>query len=234
MILMSKTREAVEKPYHNAMFSMAKNSPHAGFALDMGCGENPYIFHNQLNNYIGLDIDINTLKKVSRDLPDASLICASGIYAPFRHGTFDLIICTEVLEHLENPRKMINEISRVLTKGGTAVISIPSLSLLQTIILWIAHKVKKISEKPYQSPNHVREYARFKVTPHFERTSNLFKLFRQEGLEVRDIVTVQSLYTKPKIIYNIFLSKIERAFQKLFSKHLIGHYTIFKVKKKRF
>jgi len=233
VMLMAGVERAFEKPYYNATISMVKkNGSQAGFALDVGCGENPYFFHNRINNYIGIDIDINTLKQVSRDLPEASLIYGSGSYAPFKNGIFDVVICTEVLEHLKNPEKMISEISRVLTRGGTAVISIPSLSLPQTIILWIAYKIKKISEKPYQSSEHVREYARFKVTPHFEKTSNLFKLFRQKRLEIRDIVTVQSLYTSPKILYKIFLSKTEKLFEKIFSKHLFGHYTVFKAEKR--
>jgi len=124
--------ETSEKPYCNATLSMAKKSrSRDGFALDVGCGENPYFFHNLIDNYIGMDIDINTLRKVSRDLPDSSLMRASGCYAPFREGIFDLAICTEVLEHLGNPEKMVSEISRALTRGGAAVISIPSLSLPQ-------------------------------------------------------------------------------------------------------
>jgi len=226
--------KTVEKPYYSATLSMATNSPCGGFALDIGCGENPYTFHKYLNNYIGMDIDVNVLKKVYQDLSNASLICASGSRAPFMDESFDLIICTEVLEHLKNPGEMISEINRVLTGGGKAIISIPSRSLPQTIILWFAHKTKRISEKPYQSPDHVREYARFKVTPHFEETSNLFKLFRRRGLDILDVVTAQQLYTKPKMIYNIFLSKIEKAVEKFFSKHLMGHYTIFKVGKKQY
>jgi len=232
-MLMASVERIVKQPYYNATLSMAKkNGSCAGLALDIGCGKNPYFFRNHINNYIGIDIDINTLKKISRDLPDASLICASGSYTPFIGGIFDLVICTEVLEHLENPEKMISEISRVLTKGGKAVVSIPSLSLPQTILFWIGYKVKKISEKPYQSPDHVREYTRFKVTPHFEKTSDLFKLFRQKQLEIQDFATVQSLYTNPKTLYNVFLSRTERIFEKLLSKHLFGHHTIFEAEKK--
>jgi len=223
--------KTVKKPYYGATLYMAKNSLHEGFALDIGCGENPYVFHKNINNYIGMDIDSTILKKISSSLHQANLICASGFYAPFRDGIFDLIICTEVLEHLENPEKIISEIGRVLTKGGTAVISIPSLSLPQMIVLWIAHKTKNISERPYQSPDHVREYAKFKVTPHFEKTSNLFKLFKQQGLEVKDAVAVQSLYAKQNMIWNILLSKIEMYFEKILSKHLIGHYTIFRAER---
>ena len=233
VILMPNIGKTVEKPYYSATLSMAKNSPCGGYALDIGCGENPYTFQKYFSNYIGMDIDISVLKKVSQDLPNASLMCASGSRAPLRDEFFDLIICTEVLEHLESPEEMISEISRVLTIGGKAIISIPSLSLPQTIILWFAFKTKRISEKPYKSPDHVREYAKFQVTPHFEKTSNLFKLFRMHGLEILDVVTAQQLYTKPKILYNIFLSKIEKTFQNFFSKHLIGHYTIIRVEKKQ-
>ncbi len=233
VMLMPNVGKTVEKPYYSATLSMTKNSPCGGYALDIGCGENPYTFQKCFNNYIGMDIDINVLKKVSQDLPNASLIGASGSRAPFRDESFDLIICTEVLEHLRNPKEMVSEISRVLTRGGKAIISIPSLSLPQTIILWFAYKTKRISEKPYQSPDHVTEYAKFRVTPHFEETSNLFKLFRRHGLEILDVVTAQQLYTRPKIIYNVFLSKIEKAFEKFFSKQLMGHNTIFKVGKKQ-
>ncbi|MEM3641614.1 MAG: hypothetical protein QXH37_06820, partial [Candidatus Bathyarchaeia archaeon] len=88
------------------------------------------------------------------------------------------------------------------------------------------------SEKPYQSPDHKREYARFKVTPHFEETYTLFKLFRNYGMETVEIVTAQQLYTKPKMLYDALLSKIEKLFEKICSRLLLGHYTIFRVEKK--
>ena len=180
---MPNTEKPLEKRF-DATLSMVKDIPCKGFTLDIGCGENPYIFHEHLNNYIGMDIDISILKMVSQNLPNVSLICASGSHAPFKDHSFDLVICTEVLEHLKNPEEVISEMSRVLTKGGKAIVSIPSLSLPQIVILWVAYKTKRITEKPYQSPHHVREYARFRVTPHFEKTSNLFKLFKQKALEI--------------------------------------------------
>lgn len=228
---MPNTEKTLEKRFDATLY-MVKDSSCKGFTLDIGCGENPYIFHEHLNNYVGMDIDISILKKLSENLHDVSLICSSGSHAPFKDHAFDLIICTEVLEHLKNPEEMISEMNRVLTKEGKAIVSIPSLSLPQIVTLWIAYKTKRISEKPYQSPHHVREYARFEVTPHFEKTSDLFKLFRRNELEIQDVVTVQSLYAKPKIIYNIFLSKIERVFKRFFSKRLIGHYTVFRAEKK--
>jgi ubiquinone/menaquinone biosynthesis C-methylase UbiE len=232
MQMPQNSEKFTEKPYYRATLSMVKNTSHNAYALDVGCGENPCFFDDHVSNYIGMDINTVTLKKVRTALPKANLICGSGSNMPFKNDVFDVAICTEVLEHLENPENMVKEISRILIRGGTAIISIPSLSLPQTIILWIAHKTRKISGKPYQSPDHVREYARFIVTPHFENTSDLFRLFKREGLEIRNVEIAQSLYVKPTIVYTAFLSKFEKAFEKIFSRHLIGHHTIFKAEKK--
>lgn len=229
---LQRSKENTEKPYYHATLLMAKQSRAKCSVLDIGCGENPYVFRKFFDGYIGLDIDKDVLRKVSRETSDVNLICASGIYVPFKDESFDLIICTEVLEHLKNPEEAISEISRLLTKGGSAVISIPSLSLPQMIILWFAYKTKKISEKPYQSPDHKREYAWLKVTPHFEETYTLFKLFRNYGMETVKIVTAQQLYTKPKMLYDALLSKIEKLFEKICSRLLLGHYTIFRAEKK--
>jgi len=115
-----------------ATLELIQRCVHQGFALDIGCGKNPYIFRDAVENYVGLDIDIETLMEVSRDIPSANLICASGSKVPFRNDAFGMVICTETLEHLEKPEETISEISRLLIKGGFAVISVPSLSSANT------------------------------------------------------------------------------------------------------
>jgi len=218
-------------PRFVATLELIRRCLHQSFALDIGCGKNPYIFHDTVENYVGLDIDIKTLMEVSRDIPSANLICASSPKVPFRNDAFDMVICTETSEHLKKPEETISEISRLLIKGGFAVISVPSLNLPRTLILWVAFKTKKISKKPYRSLEHKREYAKFKITPHFEKIDSLFELFRERGLRLKDILTVQSLQTKPKIVYERFLSKIEQFADRGFSKIGTGHYTIFRIEK---
>jgi|LGOV01.1.fsa_nt_gb ubiquinone/menaquinone biosynthesis C-methylase UbiE len=58
-----------------------------------------------------ITIDIN-----SNFNPD---ILASGYNLPFKNNTFDTMIATEVLEHLERPQSFVNEIHRVLKPDGT-------------------------------------------------------------------------------------------------------------------
>lgn len=45
-------------------------------------------------------------------------ILASGYDIPFKNSTFDTIVATEVLEHLEKPQSFVNEIYRVLKANG--------------------------------------------------------------------------------------------------------------------
>lgn len=74
--------------------ALIKKSLHDGFALDIGCGNNPYLFHKYIKNYIGLDVNIDILRKISRDIPDANLIRVSviGHYTAFRAKRSSLFI----------------------------------------------------------------------------------------------------------------------------------------------
>jgi SAM-dependent methyltransferase len=80
--------------------------------LDLGCGEKPYypLFKNWAAEYIGIDIYAGDLRGI-------------GEFLPFRNNSFDLIISTQTLEHVNDPLKVISEISRVLTPGGIIILS---------------------------------------------------------------------------------------------------------------
>jgi SAM-dependent methyltransferase len=45
---------------------------------------------------------------------------------PFQDNDFDALICIHVLEHIEDDRKAIGEIYRVLKAGGQAIIAVPT------------------------------------------------------------------------------------------------------------
>lgn len=48
---------------------------------------------------------------------------------PVGDGEFDAVLCTEVLEHVPNPNKAVEELCRVLKPGGTIIITAPFCSL---------------------------------------------------------------------------------------------------------
>ena len=65
---------------------------------------------------------------------------------PFEDESFDVVICLDVMEHIEEDFLVISEISRVLRSGGRFLISVP-----EDPKLWSSHDV---------SVNHVRRYTR--------------------------------------------------------------------------
>lgn len=65
------------------------------------------------SNYVALDIVDN---------PNIDLV-ADVHNIPIRDNFFDLVLCIEVLEHLENPALAISEMRRVLKKNGTLILS---------------------------------------------------------------------------------------------------------------
>ena len=86
-----------------------------GFLLDVGCGRGAYRKYLDCERYIGLDINIQNCPS----------IVASAMVLPFRDNIFDSVLCTEVLEHLNEPERCLKEIYRVLKPEGVGLITIP-------------------------------------------------------------------------------------------------------------
>lgn len=54
-------------------------------------------------------------------------VCADAAYLPFSSHAFDVVVCSEVLEHVPDPRPVLGEIRRVLVPGGQVLITCPFL-----------------------------------------------------------------------------------------------------------
>jgi SAM-dependent methyltransferase len=83
--------------------------------LDVGCGHKPYQdWFTSVSEYIGLDIT------TFENDPD---ILADGTILPFECNTFDNVVVFQVLEHIKNPRSLLDEIERILKPGGRLFLS---------------------------------------------------------------------------------------------------------------
>jgi SAM-dependent methyltransferase len=92
-----------------------------GELLDVGCGAAPYRGFFDVTRHVTLDWPSSLHR---RDFID---VYASAEALPFTDASFDTVLCTEVLEHLRDPRAAIAEAARVLRPGGHLILSIPFL-----------------------------------------------------------------------------------------------------------
>lgn len=56
---------------------------------------------------------------------------------PFVDDFFDVVVCVEGLEHIENPANAVREFSRMLKNGGTLVISVPNIMNIEERLKWL-------------------------------------------------------------------------------------------------
>lgn len=96
--------------------------PISGKILDIGCGNSPYE-HMINGNCEYLGIDIEGQKDFKYDNKKISYFDGKNI--PMPDKSVNHFICTEVLEHIAHPEKIIEEMLRVLKDDGSALISIP-------------------------------------------------------------------------------------------------------------
>lgn len=93
--------------------------------LDIGCGSSPIITH--FKQVIGIDIDQSKIDFM-RLKTGQNFILMNAEKLQFGDGNFDLVLCIEVIEHIENSDKVIAEIARVLRPKGRAIIATPDTS----------------------------------------------------------------------------------------------------------
>lgn len=102
--------------------------------LEIGAGGGPalQILKHKDVVYYPLDIPILNLQglKSRADFPIHPL-CGDVFKLPLQSGSVDVIIMSEVLEHLEEPQKALDEVQRILVPGGVLIISVPYKEVLQ-------------------------------------------------------------------------------------------------------
>ena len=88
--------------------------------LDVGCGEgftlNKFKKEGIGKTYKGIDYSNDAILIGKKLYPDLDLSQGNIYKLPFKNNSFDLVVCNEVLEHLENPEKGIKELIRVSKK----------------------------------------------------------------------------------------------------------------------
>ncbi len=94
-----------------------------GRLLDLGCGRAPLrsLYQDRADQIVFADIE-------SRDATLAPFVLADAAAdLPFADDAFDVVVLSDVLEHLSSPRDTIADIARILRPGGTLIGNTPYL-----------------------------------------------------------------------------------------------------------
>lgn len=114
--------------------------------LDAGCGTGWFSkFSAERGAFVtSMDLGENLLAKVALKCPSDRIV-GSILDIPFQDNTFDVVISSEVIEHVPDPFKAIQELFRVLKPGGTMILTTPNK--IWYFAIWIANTFKL---RPYE------------------------------------------------------------------------------------
>lgn len=148
---------------------MSKINSTSLLTLDIGCGEGhmiEYLYTKKVvGRYIGADLNQDKVLYAANSYPFCKYLAADVNALGFKSNTFDCILSAEMLEHVRNPIKALEEIKRVAKHSAHLIISVPNEPLFR----WCNLLRGKYWNRGGRTPTHVN----------FWKPSEIRKLLRQ-------------------------------------------------------
>jgi GT2 family glycosyltransferase/SAM-dependent methyltransferase len=159
--------------------------------LEIGCGNGFHAntINNKLNEVIGIDLSKESISVAKNRYPNTEFRVMNAENLKFKDNSFNEIYALDVLEHVDNLKKVMEEISRVLCPGGYLKINVPDprsekwLIKLRPTYFKEIHHVRVFSysdlEKLQKYGFEITTYRRHGFLQHIE----LYFLFKSNGSE---------------------------------------------------
>ena len=138
--------------------------------LDLACGEGygSRLLARSAESVVGIDIDEDAIRHASNKYIKSNLKFKKGSITDIPiegRAIFDVIVCFEAIEHIEDHEKLLKEVKRLLTPDGLLVVSTPN-------------KWAYSDEPKYENPFHVHEL-------YLDEFTELFREIFQAGEDTR-------------------------------------------------
>ena len=99
----------------------------ARHALDLGAGDGALSACVRADTLTLADVSPVALSRAAARLPEAERVeLEPDAPLPFDDGSFDLVVCTETLEHVRDVQLLLSEVRRVLEPGGRLAVTTPA------------------------------------------------------------------------------------------------------------
>jgi SAM-dependent methyltransferase len=157
--------ETLSSPFHRGRIDaaleqtlLAVGGARSPVVLDLGCGEGHLL--RRVGEAIpgavlvGLDYSRSAIARAKQIAPGAQLVVADANQCPFPDQSFDVVLCTNLWEHVDAPVALARGIRRLLKPGGQLILSTPARYRLQNL-----RRVLAGNTVGFMSPMHVTEYS---------------------------------------------------------------------------
>lgn len=144
--------------------------------LDVGCGDGRLLNKIKNQELFGVDVNLKELEKAEQRGVVTSRLNIDIEPLPYKDDFFDVIISSEVVEHLLVPDNLIKEAYRVLKNDGIFIVTTPNVASLGRRIMLFLGKNVFFESSPYDKDavGHLRYFT----------ADSLKKLFRKYGFKI--------------------------------------------------
>ncbi|MBI4816672.1 MAG: class I SAM-dependent methyltransferase [Deltaproteobacteria bacterium] len=120
-------RSQLDLEHRTLREAMTRAAPYAhGALLDVGCGDKPHeaLFRPYVTSYVGAE-RAQTYRRTASSARSKADLEFDGDRLPLEDESYDTVLCTQVLEHVPDPRHWFGELVRVLRPGGRLIVTTP-------------------------------------------------------------------------------------------------------------
>lgn len=153
--------------YRFVLVSLCKKfAKESCLTLDAGCGERGCSLSHipETLNVVGIDLSHSNVRKSKRKMKnrDFSFVLGTLNQLPFKSETFGLVLCVDVLEHIETKDKTMKELCRVSKPNAHVIGSTTNLANPFLLVDSIAPRAtRQLLEERYVGRTHYERHSRF-------------------------------------------------------------------------
>lgn len=134
--------DPLQRFWHKTRFAEVSRviDPVEGEVLDVGCNDGTFseiiLKKSKAKKLIGVDVDNKSVAWANkhRKKNGMNFLAGDAQNLKFKSGSFAAVFCLEVLEHVADPPKALQELKKVMKKGGYGVFLVPSDSFLFRLV----------------------------------------------------------------------------------------------------